>query len=431
MTVNRIGCFQRIAVLTLGAGLLLAPHAGAGDVDNRNNFSAGFVRNLARNAANETPDAAVYNPAGLSDLSGGLHLAIADQPMIRNYSQTLADGQSFKADLFAPILPSAFAVYRHGPWTGFTYLVFPAGGGTVNYPNGSVSTLPLLLPLAAQGGYKADANLTSYYYGPTAGISYGRWNGLSASISGRYLHALRELSLETGKDLPGTTTSKAIDHAESATGVMGIFSVDWAPTPSFNLAAKFESIGKLEWTVDKSEMNIDGLFADSAKLLGTRAALRSALPEKGKKYQRDLPPVITLGSGIRLSECTKLSLGLTYYWNTIADWGGAEDDHDNGIEWSAGFDWSAIPEKLTVSTSAMYGSAGANSETYNVESPALSAISIGGGARLALHKAVDLEAGYTRTQYLDDHLNQPTLGKIDLERSNHVFGLGLNFHFLN
>lgn len=430
MIPSRPACRPCALAAALGLGLSLAPASRAGDVDNRNNYSAGFVRNLARQAAQDAPDAAAYNPAGLSDLPAGLHAAVADQPMTRFYRQTLEDGQRFEASIFAPILPSAFAVYRHGPWTGFAYLVFPGGGGSVEYPNGSASTLPLLLPLAAQGGYEADAKLSSYYYGPTLGATYGRWHGLSASISGRFLYGTRSLSLETGKDLPGTSTSTAIDHEESATGVMGIFSVDWSPSPAFNLAAKFESIGKLEWTVDKSEMAIDGLFADPGRLAATRALLRQSLPEEGETYNRDLPPVFTVGAGIQTSAFTRLNLGVTYYWNTIADWGGAEDDHDDAMEWSAGLEWRALPEKLALSTSVMLGSAGANPDTYNPESAALDAFTFGGGARIFLNKAVDIELGYIRTQYFDDHLNQPTLGRIELERSNNVFGLGLNFHWL-
>ncbi|MBW1744497.1 MAG: hypothetical protein JRJ47_13875, partial [Deltaproteobacteria bacterium] len=45
----------------------------AGGIDNKHNFSAEYIRTLNRNAATDSADATVYNPAGVVRMEDGLY----------------------------------------------------------------------------------------------------------------------------------------------------------------------------------------------------------------------------------------------------------------------------------------------------------------------------------------------------------------------
>ena len=73
----------------LATALLSASTAFAGSVDNRNNNSAGFIRNFSRNASTADADVSVYNPAGAVRLqvSSGEEAAAT----VRSGEQRVAD----------------------------------------------------------------------------------------------------------------------------------------------------------------------------------------------------------------------------------------------------------------------------------------------------------------------------------------------------
>jgi len=51
----------------------------AGGIDNKHNFSAEYIRTLNRNAATDSADGVVYNPAGVVKMPDGFWLNLSGQ----------------------------------------------------------------------------------------------------------------------------------------------------------------------------------------------------------------------------------------------------------------------------------------------------------------------------------------------------------------
>ena len=69
-----------IALLTCCSQLINA------QLDNLSNMSAEWMRLSARNAATDATDIVVYNPAGITSMTNGLHINIGNQSLFRNPS---------------------------------------------------------------------------------------------------------------------------------------------------------------------------------------------------------------------------------------------------------------------------------------------------------------------------------------------------------
>ncbi len=105
---------------------LLVRLAFADGLVTNSNQSAQYVRMLSRNASTGI-DAVYFNPAGLTKIENGFHLALNDQLLIRN--TTFTSGFEYLNDsvcngkMMQPLIPTAFAVYKMNNWA------FSAGFG--------------------------------------------------------------------------------------------------------------------------------------------------------------------------------------------------------------------------------------------------------------------------------------------------------------
>jgi len=109
---------NKIAILI--AGIFLTTNiAFAGGILTNTNQSAQFVRMLSRNASTDL-DAVYFNPAGLTQMKNGFYFAFNNQTIFQN--RTINSGFPFlnnadyKGEVFAPVFPSAFAVYKSDKW---------------------------------------------------------------------------------------------------------------------------------------------------------------------------------------------------------------------------------------------------------------------------------------------------------------------------
>ena len=155
-----------------------------------NNQSAQFIRMMSRNASLDI-DAVYYNPAGLIKLENGWHFAINNQTIIQTKHidskfPLLNDGK-YQGDVFAPIFPTGFAVYKKDKWA-FSFGFGPnAGGGTATFDRGlpsfeipiskipsALAGLALVDPSLAVSGYDVDLKFdgSSIYWGLQVGATY-------------------------------------------------------------------------------------------------------------------------------------------------------------------------------------------------------------------------------------------------------------------
>ena len=113
-------------------------------MDNLTNLSVEWMRMPARNAASDSADIVVYNPAALVRLSDGFHLNLGNQTLIRKpkhtYDLQLGAGERcFGQDGIDPFLPNFYAAYKKGRWAVYGGLYISGGGAVANYPEGSLS----------------------------------------------------------------------------------------------------------------------------------------------------------------------------------------------------------------------------------------------------------------------------------------------------
>lgn len=418
------------AALLAGA-VILAPLVRAGSVDNRNNNSADYIRSLSRNSSLEGADIAIYNPGATTRLQDGLHLSLSNQTVSKfNRHFVNGDNLAYESEITSPLYPTAFAVYKKADWAAFGAFSFPGGGGELNYQEGSNAVFLIQSNLQAmRPARNADSYLRSVYYGGTLGGAWAPADWVSVALAARVIYARTDITVDADTALPPQNTSKVVDHMEEAHGYTGVLGVDFFPTPELTLAIRLEGPTALEWEVTKSNLNLDSVILSPATRAGFTAILRGTLRAAGTTFQRDLPANLGLGAGYALLPRLRTDLSFNYYFNTLADWGGKEEDHEDGWEVSlaAEYDWAF---GLTTSVGGMYTVTGADKQSYSVENPALNSYTLGGGGRYALGQRLGLTAAFAANIALEDEVTIVTPASTktaDLEKHVLVYALGIEY----
>jgi len=190
--------------LTLSiVGLLIATSiAWAGGMVQSTNQSAAWVRMLVRDASTGI-DAVFYNPAGLTQLSDGLHFQLnsqtASQKRIINSNFPDMNKNEFIGKTFVPVLPSVFAVYKTGNIAVSGSFFVIGGGGSAEFDTGlpsfesQAAVLPNLISSAGipTTAYSADVSFTgsSAYFASQINVSYKINDMISVALGGRYISA--------------------------------------------------------------------------------------------------------------------------------------------------------------------------------------------------------------------------------------------------
>jgi len=227
---------KRLNLIALSL-MVTASSVLAGGLVTNTNQSAAWARTLSRNATLDV-DAVYFNPAGLSQLSDGLHLSISNQSIWQtrtitsDYPYLAGQPTSYEAELMAPIFPSIYAAYKLNKWTfsaGFNVI---GGGGTADFPSGLpsfeipvASIVPMLqgalAPIDAGytgagypdpmfrniTGYNVNAsfNGSSMYMGYQLGATYAINDMISVALGGRLVTA--------SNSYEGALTGVSIDAA--------------------------------------------------------------------------------------------------------------------------------------------------------------------------------------------------------------------------
>ena len=211
---------KRMNLLVIGM-LVSSQILMAGGLVTNTNQSAAWVRTLSRNATLGV-DAVYFNPAGLAQLSNGLHLSLSNQTILQtrtisnDYMYLSGTPKTYEAELTAPIFPSIYAAYVMDKWSfsaGFNVI---GGGGSADFPTGLpsfeipvASLVPMLQGSLAPidegilnaggpdmgfrniAGYNMNASFvgTSTYMGYQVGATYAINDMISVAIGGRMVMA--------------------------------------------------------------------------------------------------------------------------------------------------------------------------------------------------------------------------------------------------
>ena len=434
------------------AGALTAAFAFAGGIENKTNMSTGYLRNPSRNVEAARPEASFYNIAGTGFMENGLHIEVGDQFIIKEYANTLAttagsisSGTKYNDETFVWLYPNIDIVYKINNWAFFGNFGIYAGGGKLEYSEGtSVTALAFLdkaksektaamsagnVTTATYYGNQAtnlaaaalDHSLTinSITYGEQIGVAYNLFDLVSLSAAIRFLEGNQKLTLESEKFGTisalmngGVSQGNEVSCKSFAFGVSPVFGAHVRLFEKLDIAAQLQVK-----TVMKYEVN---------DVTGSILAAQIGVTD-GKTFHSDLPTALNLGVGYRVIDPLYISASFNYYFNKSADCDTVigTNSYDDSFEIAAGADYT-INDFVLVSAGLAYGKQGTTSTANNVFNPILDSFQIGFGAEIKPIKILTITAGGTWVKYFDTTYTKSGYD-IDLSKKLFMFSLGASF----
>ena len=464
--------------------LAAAVSAQAGGLLHNTNQHIAFQRMMARGASNEI-DAVYTNPAGIAfmDHNGwALSLNIQSAYQTRNIDATVMTpagmglfpndtfNKKYKGNAAAPILPSAYAVYKTPKWAVSGFIGVVGGGGKATFDDG----LPLFDVAVMAGTYMGLSSIGTigpdqydidgymrgkqYIFGGQLGFSYKfnenisgyagfRANYFSGNYKG-YVRATAHQGLASKLQAVGMATGnqKLVDMA----GENGIAHIalncdqtGWGVTPilgvnfkwrGFTVAAKYEF---------KTNLNIENDAKEEP--IARPEQYKSAIePYKhGVNTPNDMPSVLYAAVGYEfIPNKLRGTVEYHYYDDKHADMAGNKNKElKHGThEFLAGVEWD-INKTFTVSAGFQRTDYGLSDKYQSNTSFSCDSYSIGLGGAINVSKNVKINLGYFWTTYTDYKKAMPAeaggyngvsaaLPGTDVySRTNKVFGAGVDFKF--
>ncbi|MBN1480144.1 hypothetical protein EH223_19485 [candidate division KSB1 bacterium] len=443
-----------IALVTV---LIVTQLAIAGGIVTNTNQSAQFIRTLSRNASTEI-DATYFNPAGLTQLEDGFHIAfynqIIDQEKKVKNSFPLLNSQEYVGTVEVPLFPNFYASYKKDNWAIAFGFGPNGGGGTAEFATGlpsfemPISLLPANVSMSGipTTAYRATINFdgSSVYYGFQLNAAYALNEVVSVSLGGRYISAVNtyEGAIQnilinpiyppaqlTGNFIPATqffsmigmaeqaarVSDKAVDVKQTATGITPIIGLNFKPTETLNVGLKYEMNTALEFTNETTKDDL-GQFPD------------------GYTFRNDIPAILTCGMEYAFFPRFRGSFSFNTYFDKMADWEGRENlVRKNLNEFSFGFEFD-VAKALLISAGYLRSSTGVKDIYQTDISHSLSSDTGGIGLRYTLANLIDIDLGALYTIYKESDRDgvQMDSGIPYVEtynRSNIAFAVGLGVHF--
>lgn len=190
---------RKILLLLIGV-LVTGNMLWAGGLVTNTNQSTAWARMLARDASVDI-DAVFYNPAGLTKLKDGFHIALNSQVLWQKQTIhaafPLLNNPSYQGDVFAPIFPSVYMAWKKGRIAISLGINPIGGGGGATFDKGLPSMEMGISALAKQfepmgvTGYSLDAYFqgSSVYWGAQLGVSFAITDNISVFAGARYVMA--------------------------------------------------------------------------------------------------------------------------------------------------------------------------------------------------------------------------------------------------
>lgn len=477
--------FLKILMLVIALSTITAY---AGGIVSNTNQGAAYARKLSLNATN-TVDAVYYNPAGLVKLKDGWHFSVSNQTVMQtafvNTSfpglDEVAAGNEFKeyqGDIFAPIYPNAYAVWKKDKLAvsfGFNII---GGGGSAEFANGlpsfeqPISTIPgivnsVTIPTEAgdltlpTSGYQADIFFkgTSVYYGGQLGVSYAITDWVSAFAGCRVVYAsnhyeghIKDVMINPNNPVLGLDGSY-INAAAFFTGFLSNPMLPEAYKPMINQLIAGASDKYVD--VDQTALGFTPIVGVNFSLLDDKLTIAATYEFKtglilenatekddtgqfqdGVETPADIPAFIRAGIEYDITDDFRVNVGYNQYFDKGADWGGREDLIDNGMMEIHGSLEYDITDKILVSAGYSHGITGVTPEYQTDMSFSLSSNTFAVGGAYQLTENMQLNLGYFQAFY--DESEQETAANpaammpaymTKFDKSTSAFALGINFSF--
>jgi long-chain fatty acid transport protein len=389
----------------------------AGGIINKSNQSADYIRTLNRSAATDYPDIAVFNPAGIMQMENGAYAKLDVMYYAKDYSNTVPNNafppfnQPFgELSQNSPsAIPGFFAVYKQERWAGFFAFTIPAGGGELEYDDGSARTVKLASRVALSSNRFAPpvGNLLlpfnqitsqqekvkdSVAYGFSLGGSYAINKMWSVAAAARYVYSTREFDGQA--TIAGFPQTLALDVKESDGGWGGYFGVNFAPNDKLNTALTFYTSTDIKY--EREVKKDTTLITLGGVLLSEAAGFKD-----GSTVQDDIPG--QLGFGISYKFLPQLNVAVNYVLYleksaTIQTFSGEGNSWDLGItaeytfspQWKASVGYLYTDIKLPV-----------DQQIEQPEEPKLDANTFGAGVVFSPTPKWDITFGGLLANYKD------------------------------
>jgi len=442
---------KRILIVSLVCCLVSMVQA---TIVTNTNQSVTYLRLLSRNAST-TIDAVYYNPAGLTLLADGLHLALHNQTIFQE--KTVVSGfpflneSTYVGEVDVPVFPSFFAVYKKQNFALSFGFGPNSGGGTADFKKGLPSfEMPIsLLPatLSALGlptsQYSVDLAFKgkSVYYGFQLNASYAVTEAFSVAGGVRYIQAVNkyEGSIKNiminpfhplinpgGNMMPAAqffqiagmphlaaqVKDMAVDTKQTGSAFTPILGLHVKPSERLNIGVRYEFNTSLDLENDTARDDT-GMFPD------------------GEISANDIPAILALGMEYGLLPEFRITVSYNLFFDKNADWDDREKLVDsNSYDLAVGLEYDLTPA-VTVSAGYLYTQVGLSEEYQTDLSHDLSSSAFGLGALFKVHPSFDIEIGGIYVDYQDDKKMLTTqLGPFPetYKRTSWAVAVGLGYH---
>ncbi len=425
-----------VMLCIVGLAVFSASAVWAGGADNKTNWSAEYIRTLNRNAATDSADIVMYNPAGVMMMDDGLYGNISAQYIAKDYNNKI-NGTDF--DQNEPsIVPGLFAVYKSGPFAGFLGVSNVLGGGKVKFDDGdaTTNTLGLMVMMGANMGLAAYSIPSAYYYttissqkldaeavglGYTIGGAYKFNDMISMSLGLRYVDSSRKASgsvtISPTNSFPLMPTANApltasVNYKEDATGWGGVIGFDITPSDAVNIGIHYDTQVDLKYDQTIKEDTLGVLGALGVTDGGTR--------------KHNLPGILAMGVSYNFAENWKAEADLTYYLNDSAN---KDSIAGNGYDVGAMVEYG-FSDTLKGSLGYMYTYTGVKVEDMTPELPELNANTLGTGVAWEASPGFVINLSLGHVFYQSESFTSATTGQtIEYEKDITFMALGFQYKF--
>ncbi len=400
----------------------------AGGADNKTNWSAEYIGILNRNAATDSADIVMYNPAGVMEMENGFYGNVSAHFIAKDYNNKI-DGQDFDQDK-SSIVPGIFAVYKKDKWAGFFGISNVVGGGKVDFDKGNATTnfvgekMKLATPafydnLAGQN-LKAEAVGIGY----TLGGAYALNDMWSVSLGVRYIKSEREMEGVITIDsttLPAPPIIVDVEFEEEADGFGGILGINFSPSDKLNLGLHYDT-------------KVDLDYKASVKKDFTPPILPGLGVVDGAERSRNLPAVLAAGVSYNFTPKLRVETNLTLYLNKDAgfkDIAGTSRDEsavDTGYDIGIGVDY-ALTDTLSATFGYMYTSTGVDAEDMTPELPELDAHTLGTSLGYRMNENLNLIFSLGHVFYQDASFVNSFAQPITYEKEITFLAFGVQYKF--
>lgn len=421
----------------------------ASGVENKTNMSTGYLRNPSRNTETQRPEASYYNVAGTAFMTDGLFIEAGNQFVIKEYGNKLNLGvptiDYYSNDETTVYLyPDADFVYKRNNLAIFGNFGVYAGGGSLNYTEGTSATSLLFMKtsneykdkaaketnpalqakyagaskalsaIAKEGGH--ELHVTSITYGGQLGVAYKFIEKLSFAAGLRYVHGTQSMEISSDYFWALGNFSNKIKYEANGYTVSGVFGIHFKPVEIVDLAVQYQSKSSVKYEVK----NVSGALASGFGITN------------GKTFHTDLPAALNIGAGVQVAKPVYLSASFNYYFNNFADQNSilGETDYTNSWEVAAGAD-IRFCKFASFSLGAQYGKQGITDDSNSSFNPVLDSFCVGTGFEIFPTENFTVTLGALFATYFDADYYLNEFYKTSLSKKVTNLSFGFTYHFPN